>query len=61
MDEAQKCECGNTMFWWFGDFVRCPNCYNEMRHTRLERGGNENWFRRFNKETCSYEGWEPFQ
>jgi len=31
MDEAFVCECGNKKFWFFWDFVRCTNCWNEYK------------------------------
>ena len=56
MDESITCECGNDKFWWFGEFSRCPKCYNEYK-----KDGAEYWLRRFNKEeNCYNENWEHF-
>lgn len=58
MDESIKCECGNDKFWWFGEFLRCPICFNEYKRTG---NGKEYWLRRFNKEENYYnENWEHF-
>ena len=26
MDKSIECECGNTLFWFFGSFFRCNKC-----------------------------------
>lgn len=61
MDESIKCECGETTFWWFGEYLRCPSCYNEYKQTG--HGDSdcvvETWLRRFNNELKAYpENWE---
>lgn len=57
MDESIKCECGNNKFWYFGDFVRCPKCWNEYKYMPIAQG--EYWLRRFNKELQEYDkNWE---
>jgi hypothetical protein len=73
MEESLKCECGNEHFWYFWGYVRCPHCFNEYKQTTKEieyvneyseSDGNtsiitENWLRRFNNETKSYDkNWE---
>ena len=62
MEESIKCECGNTKFWYFGKFVRCPNCLNEFKSTGNFDGfddKNELWMRRFNHEEHKYNpNWE---
>ena len=57
MDEALKCECGAKKFWYFGEFVRCPKCLNEMKHTTIKKT-KELWVRRFNHEQHKYSNWE---
>ena len=55
MDEKIKCECGESAFWWFGDYVRCPNCYNELKHDP----SGQTWMRKFNFNENKYiENWE---
>jgi len=63
MDESIKCECGNDKFWWFEDFVRCPECHNEYKITTAHSVSvSEYWMRRFNKEeNCYNENWEHFK
>jgi len=66
MDESLKCECGNEHFWYFWGYVRCPHCFNEYKQTIMEIDlddgileRKENWLRRFNNETRSYDkNWE---
>lgn len=58
MEESIKCECGNNKLWWFGDYLRCPECHNEFKMTGWELH-HEFWFRRFNLETHQYaDNWE---
>ena len=58
MDNSIICECGNDKFWWFGELLRCPKCFNEYKRTG---NGKEYWLRRFNKEENHYsENWEHF-
>jgi len=58
MDESIECECGETRFWWFGDFLRCPKCHNEFKQTG-PKGRRELWLRRFNRELkCYGKNWE---
>ena len=55
MTASIVCECGNTKFWFFGHFVRCPKCFNEYKETPLK----EILLRRLNMETDQYENdWE---
>ena len=55
MDEKIKCECGESAFWWFGGYVRCPNCYNELKHDP----SGQTWMRKFNFNENKYiENWE---
>jgi len=57
MDKSIECECGNTLFWFFGSFFRCNKCYNEFKNQ-----GDELWMRRFNLETHEYcKNWEHFK
>ena len=59
MDESLKCECGETKFWYFGGYVRCPKCFNEMKETTTGREKvKEPWLRRFNNENNQYGNWE---
>lgn len=62
MDESIKCECRNTLFWFFGDFVRCTQCFNEIKQTKTGRKKLvELWLRRFNNETRQYDkNWEQW-
>ena len=71
MDESVKCECGNENFWYFWGYVRCPNCYNEYKQTIIEPNDRaiksarnpvivENWVRRMNKVTHSFDNWEHY-
>ena len=51
------CECGNASFWWFLDYLRCPECYMEFKKTGVRK--KEYWQRRFNKEKKCYDkNWE---
>lgn len=45
---------------YFGQFVRCENCYNEFKFiVRRDPSRNEHWMRRFNSEEHFYnENWE---
>lgn len=57
MDESFVCECSNNKFWFFGEYVRCPKCFNEYKGFENEIIG-----RRFNHESKSYpENWEKFK
>jgi hypothetical protein len=60
MDESIKCECGGTDFWFFGEYVRCEKCFNEMKETISGRKKvKELWVRRFNHEKHKYnKNWE---
>ena len=63
--ENLQCECGETVFWWFGYFLRCPVCLNEYKDTcfKVRKGVQirELWVRRFNKETKTYDkNWEHY-
>ena len=60
MKESWRCECGNDKFWFFGDFVRCPKCLNEMKLTKTGRKKQvEFWVRRYNLITHEYDkNWE---
>ncbi len=62
MEKSIKCECGNDRLWYFGNFVRCPKCLNEMQETVTGRKKEkELWLRRWNKETYSYSNWEHWK
>jgi hypothetical protein len=64
MDESIKCECGNIKFWYFGSYVRCPKCLNEMKQTNTGREfeiNYETWIRRWNNEQHIYSNWEHFE
>lgn len=59
MNESIKCECGETKLWFFGGYVRCPKCFNEMKETVTGRKKvKELWLRRFNNEEHKYGNWE---
>ena len=73
MEERFECECGNNLFWFFWDRVRCTGCYNEYKQTKernqyinpySESDGvithyTEYWMRRFNKLENKYDdNWE---
>jgi len=61
MDESIKCECGETTFWYFGEYVRCLNCFNEYKQTKTGREKlKELWLRRFNRENSYYSNWEHY-
>jgi len=61
MDKSIKCECGNEQFWFFGQFVRCPKCFSEIKQVKTGRKKViENWIRRFNNEEHKYSNWEHF-
>lgn len=55
MDKSISCECGSDQFWYFGEYVRCPKCFNEMK---LITTGKEKakfiLFRRFNHREHTY-------
>ena len=55
MDKSIICECGNQVFWWFGDFVRCTRCYTEYKQTEDVPGEKETWLRRFNNDSHEYD------
>lgn len=58
MDKSIKCECGNNSFWWFGDYLRCPNCFMEFKQSG-PKGRREFWQRRFNRDgKCYDKNWE---
>ena len=59
MDISIKCECGHDTFWYFGDYVRCPKCFNEIKETITGRTKiKELWIRRWNNECKWYSNWE---
>jgi len=72
MDESLICECGNTKFWFFWDFVRCTKCFNEYKKiikaytqpklnelNEFKYPTFEYWLRRFDKEKNQYhDNWE---
>ena len=51
MDKSFRCECGNKSFWYYGEVVRCSNCYNEYMYNRRTK---ELWLKRFNHEEHRY-------
>lgn len=53
MDKSKSCVCGNNIFWYFGDRVRCVKCYVEMRYI-----GDSIQIRHF--EDSRYKEWEEF-
>ena len=59
MDESIKCECGEIKFWFFGGYVRCLKCFNEIKETTTGRKKvKELWVRRFNYDENKYCNWE---
>jgi hypothetical protein len=58
MDESLKCECGGTKFWYFGGYVRCQKCFNEIKETITSKKVKELWLRRFDNEQHKYGNWE---
>lgn len=59
MNESIKCECSNEKFWYFGNYVRCPKCLNEMKQTITGRKKvKELWLRRWNHKQHKYSNWE---
>lgn len=65
MDISIICECGNDEFLYFGEYVRCPNCLNEIKRITTPypfigqiKQDIEIWIRRFNYETHNYSNWE---
>ena len=69
MEGSIKCECGESKFYYFGDYAVCSNCNNEFKETKTEQecvvpNGTaimlvtELWMRRVNKESGKCTNWE---
>ena len=65
MDEGFICECGNDVFWFFWNRVRCAGCHNEYMEKPVFHSmtikifpDTEKFMRRFNNETHEYSNWE---
>lgn len=57
MNKNFICECGNDKFWYFVEFVKCPECLNEYLYIEKTQEFKLRRFklRRFNKLKNSYD------
>lgn len=67
MDESLVCECGNTRMWYFWEFSRCTECFNEYKLVKHINPINQSevktyLMRRFNNIEKRYnKNWEKSQ
>jgi hypothetical protein len=57
MDKSIICGCGSNRFWFFIDYVRCPECYSEYKIVLNFLNKGILFFRIFDKENKMYGRW----
>jgi hypothetical protein len=67
MDNGFICTCGNDLFWFFIDHVRCSHCFKEYKESskikseNLKESYKELWVRSFNINEHKYDIWEKLK
>lgn len=59
METSIKCKCGCNEFWYFGEYVRCSECFSEYKTVdNQDYGGElELWTRTFDELKHQFGEW----